>query len=1167
MIEQVFTSLVTIGQTILSTDVVSVVLNIALTLVGGLVEGLSDTVGLFLAQGTCNKNNCPGSFYLPITAAWANIGYMTHGDFVYFVWNTSFGLWAALFYAVGATGALVSVAINQPPRTYMWFFLGPPIYAFLVGTPATVQGVAWRMANKDFNMEEVWRDAETGMANTALVRDLGLQTNRRTGPSGTYQVAWPMVFLDGLFSEATNNLVSWIGMQRREGRGGAQSNLFNRETEEGPWQLLANLKWGMVENIVGVSARDPDVRDTLVTFLTSECGDQFKKGVNSGAYSAAAQSRGANLPKTVFIGAEPSTAGVNDKVAAGGSYADFVRGLDTEAIPTPRSMVRLFNSPAITGSFRQFSNSFSGTQAFDSGRLTDIVCSEYLYMIVQAMRWEAGHSYHQLLRSFPDGFTTAESALKTLFYGWNLRPEEEAALVEGPELVKYTKHLILVHMIRNELMYAPQVTEQGQRFAPSEQARNYTEGFVRQQGSRAKYGELYQWAVMMPHVQGVLAYLVLIGYPFAAMLMVIPGYWKAFFTWVSFFAWVKLWDVGFAIVHTLERSVWAMIGNHSAMARVGRRLIQTAEAAGSDVQVNCTSSGGGGGGTGAVEKLSQLCSVPEVKEAGGFDEDKAWFLFDQAMLLSGSLDLDLSNGYYIYIMAALYFAVPTVTGQLVLGAKASLGGVATQALGQSAQEAGGAAKSGTVGENVNKISTNQSSIDQAGRAQSYRKSGLAKQTLDAQNAAMDADIRGSEIGILQRAFGATADARKDTLEGHQANQAFWGATQGALERTAGIGGTTIIQGPTGQGGANNNTGKAAPGLKADLTGGASGAAPQVDASAGSASSASGGSSSAGLASQSSGNTGKGTSATATTPPTNGDNSSLAGRLVNKAADQGWDSIKGFAKAGGRGALQYPGWGMAGMTNFYSQDLFNARAQSNAAGLDFGMQKAGADLAKSGFQAYGQSLGAEADFEASSAAWDAKNAYATHMAGMAGINGANPGSAAPGAKPSQMRELAGGGVLGQDTRNSAHYGGLGFRSAANRMFDRNRSNGASLYLNSWQPFGFSQSFNAALVTGARQVGDMGSYFTDLTNYFDARNRGDQNALKNNPIHQALQSTAAVSGITQPPSLGSFGESGGPRNAGGSANVDVLGAVQGFSHAQGDLAPQNATPASSNEPTKP
>lgn len=1088
MVDVLLTSLVDLGGVSLW-QCAGAFLELMMSAMLSIVLGVVSDTSLLFQVGECNRSSCPGSFYLAITAAWANIGYMTHADFVHFVWNTSFGLWAALLYAVGAAGALIAVSINQPPRTYMWFFLGPAIYAFLVGTPTTVQGVAWRIANKSMEMEDVWRDAETGMANTSLVKDVGIQVSRKQGPSGTYQVAWAMAFLDGLFSETTNNLVSWIGMQRREGRGGSDTNLFNKDNEEGPWQILANLKWGMVENIVGVNVKDPDVRDTLATFLTSECGDWFKKGVNAGAYSAASQSRGANIPGSVFIDAtNPSTSGQNDNPQRG-DYTKFVHGLDVESIPTPRSMLRLFNTPNITGSFRQFSSQFSGNEALDSGRHNEIVCSEYLYMIIQAVRWEAGHAYWQLIRSFPNGFQTEAMALKTLFYGWNLRESADASMLSDEDVVKYTKFLILAHMFRNELIVAPQITELGQRFSTSDQMRGFTEAYVRQQGSRAKYGELYQWAVMMPHVQGILAYLVLIGYPFAAMLMVIPGYWKAFFTWVSFFAWVKLWDVGFAIVHTLERSVWAMIGNNSAMARVGRRLINTAKNGNGDIQVNCD----GGGGGGASQKLSELCSVPSVKEGSALDERDAWFLLDQSLAVAGSLDLDLSNGYYIYIMAALYFAVPAVTGQLVLGAKAGLGGLATQAIGQNAQEAGGAAKSGTVGENATRIGTNQASMDQAAKLKSYRQSGFAQQSLDQQNAAMDADIRGAEIGGASRFADAVGNVRNLSAESFQGNAQVVGSALQGIQSTVGgaasrfdtlqgrkqAGNPTMGAAPRGAGGSSPSGTAMGIGvgtsLPAAISSTAGGAGSPVAASESTLES-----SMPGTGMSEGGGNGAGPGTAGVLP---GNWKQLFGKAGAVAvSDKGQAALVG----GWHAALSYGNFGMSLAGNRLRQDAISARAQGAGIGLDLGWDKSAQDLYKGGHQAYGQRMGGYADFEAASAAFDAKNTGFAVNAGMHAVLGASPGSSAPGPKPGDLMGFAMSGQMGSDARNSARYPGSGyFWAVGDRMGRAKQTMGSSSALTSrnWQQndavSDFGVGMTEPLTTGAdmlyQKIGQMAESF--------------------------------------------------------------------------------------------
>lgn len=732
-----------------------------LEIIGGLFALFSSTDSFFVQ--TCNGNDCPGSSYSLITTAWANIGYMTHSDFLHLMSpssGTDIHAWAPLLYVVGAIGGLISVALNSPPRNYAWFFVGPAIFSFLVFTTEDVGGVAWKVGGQRQNMEDVWKNAETGLANTRLVNRLGIRVSKDSAPSGKYPVAWMLVFLDGLFSATTDTLIGWIGISRQSGTGGSDTNLASSAggDAEGPWHVLANLKWPMATNIANVSARDPDVRDALVTFLASECGDGFKKGINSGAYIASSQSKGGTVPDTVVKSKQQSLSigsffGLTPPVNISWTdYQDFVRAMDTEVIPTPRSVVRLFNQePQQQGTFTQFSQVYGNNEQITAGRTTEIVCSEYLYTIIQALRWEAGHSYWQLLRSAPNGFTE-DNLLTSLFYGWDIRPQANGPYASQEELKKFTKMLILSHLLRNELLFAPQIVEGPQRFAPSEQAKGFTETYVRDQGSQAKAGELYNWAVLMPHVQGVLTYLILVAYPFAAMLMVIPGYWKAFFTWITFFAWVKIWDVGFAMVHVLERSVWAMIGNHSSMASFAKLAIATANDVG-DIQV-------GEQCDGTDDKyLQNLCAVPDVKEASQLNDIKAWKLIDKLLILSGMADLDLSNGYYIYIMAALYFAVPAVTGQLVLGAKAGLGSIATQGIQQNAQEAGGAAKSGTVGEANQRIGTNTAALGQAAKAKGYRQSGLALQQLDNMNAAMDAGINQERMEKVGGALSGAADAR------------------------------------------------------------------------------------------------------------------------------------------------------------------------------------------------------------------------------------------------------------------------------------------------------------------------------------------------------------------------------------------------------------------------
>lgn len=936
------------GEYLQITDTIIECADVLLSMCVPLLLTLVKGVGLFAVS--CNNETCPGSAYNLITAAWANIGYMTHADFLYLITGTNFSAWAPLLYVIGAIGGLIGVAINSPPRNYVWFFLGPCIFNFLEFTTVNVKGVSWKVAGVQQDMKLVWRDAESGLANTQLVKRNAIQVSKDDGPSGTYPVAWMLVFLDRLFSASTDGMVKFIGIGSQTG-GTGNTNLAG-DNRDAPWFRMATAKWGMLENVVGVSARDPNVRDALVTFLGSECGDHFKKGVDTGKYIASQSNRGSSVVPSVL---KSSGSSAKDYDGSGTlqdyEYQDFARGMDAEVIPTPRSIIRLFNqqsdsgssgSSSTRGNFTNFSIHFQDSKKFDSGRGSEIVCTEYLFTIIEALRWEAGHAYWQLLRSAPglcedqgnQSCFTKEQVLKTLFYGWDIRANKAGAYASDPELEDFTKYLIFLYMLRNELMFAPQITESGQRFSPAEQTKNFSESYVRQQGSRSKAAELYNWAVMMPHVQGILTYLVLIFYPFAAMFIVIPGYWKAFFTWISFLAWVKLWDVGFAIVHTLERSVWAMLGNHSSMARVANGLIQTAST--HQIFVDCEGSS------------PAKCALPNVTESSPLLMKDAWQLLDRTLLLMGTADLDLANGYYIYIMSALYFAVPAVAGQLVLGAKAGMASMAVQGISQVAGEAGNAAKAATVGENVNKLQTNQGSLAQAAVGKSHRQTGLALQQLDNANAALDAGIAQGRLGGVDKALGAASSAANQRAESYK-------STAGMLNAWAGAAGEAVAPG----GGGNNNKSAGQRGL---------------------------------------------------------------GRFFGEK----WGAVS----ASGVSAVLATG------QNNVNQLANSASARAARFGTDANWANTRSKLGADGFGDYGRKLGAEADFAAQTAAWEAKNDMATHLAGLGGVSGMNPGALSPGNKPTDMTGMAMSGQLGASAQNAAQYSGFGFVGRSRSMIQTN-----------------------------------------------------------------------------------------------------------------------------------
>ncbi|MFO0416422.1 MAG: hypothetical protein ACK5Y6_03965, partial [Pseudomonadota bacterium] len=391
------------------------------------------------------------------------------------------------------------------------------------------------------------------------------------------------------------------------------------------------------------------------------------------------------------------------------------------------------------------------------------------------------------------------------------------------------------------------------------------------------------------------------------------------------------------------------------MARVANMLIETSDQVGT-VAVGQASDCNG-------TNMSTLCAVPDVIDNNGLSEKNAWFLLDKSMLLMGSADLDLSSGYYVYIMAALYFAVPAVTGQLVLGAKAGLGGLATQAIGQNAQEAGTASKQAAVGEAVNKLQTNQASLSQAAIGKSHRQNGLALQQLQTANQALDTELNAGRIGSEKGGVGAAADAKELKAKSYDSQA-------GTLKAAAGIGkdlvgvADSLIRAGTGAGGRGTNG-----------------------------------------------------------PGPFGRTAAVLGSVGN------------------------------GLLSFGQNNLLQGAYGSSARSRAFGAQadwNAGAErLRGQGLNNFAQKLGAEAEFAAQSDAWSARNDFATHLAGLGGVSGLNPGALNPGQKPADVTGLAMSGQIGGAARSAARYSGTGFLSSVSGMTAAGRSSlGASRVLDNW-----------------------------------------------------------------------------------------------------------------------
>jgi len=705
---------------------------------------LAESTGLAIssawAAGECGPPECSASVMNQVTAAFATMGYWAHGDMLYQLTETDFGLWAPLLYVMAVFSGLIMMAMGQPPRTYIWFLMGPAIYNWLLFTTVDRKGVAWKVARTAQDQQIVWGIAEVGLANMNQVIREGADVDKNNGIDKTTKVALVFSWFDDLISEQMDFLVAWAGIYNQRD-GAPDRHVRPNNVDDKAWSIMSNSKWPMLENITGAALMNNDLREGFVRFFSSECADVMSKYIYKPHYIAAQHSRGTWFPRYVF--------GPTD-----GDIKVMINEMYNTIIPIPETVKSMITAPSGKSSLANFvPAAFDDTKDDKKpGRaLRNIDCASYLWLVMTGFRWEAGHIYNQMVNEQAGYGITEEEVVYAFLYGWRVGVEGEP--LDSPKQKQFVKDLILVHLLRNEMSMTPTLTDV--RYASAEKTVNYSKTYQRNIGSKNKFGELYTWAKMMPYIQGILLYILSMAFPAVCVVIVIPGWHKALFTWMGFFAWAKSWDAGFAIVMSLERSIWAMVGNTHDAAKLNDAVYFLQKELHS-LDVKCSEDGFADP---AAAKAGGLgCQIPEVTSTKGEGLLDTIDLFDFAFTLGTAMDIDLANSYYIYVRSALYLAVPAVTGQVLLGAKAGASGMVSTAVGGVAQESGRNAAQGATSEVATAHHNAFATAGNEQLAKGFRSKNLAMGAIQAGNAGVSHNAASSALGTQSQILGQLSQA-------------------------------------------------------------------------------------------------------------------------------------------------------------------------------------------------------------------------------------------------------------------------------------------------------------------------------------------------------------------------------------------------------------------------
>lgn len=753
---------------------------------------------------------CPecnaGSAFTPIAAAFTTLGYYAQANWLDQIYDHNLALFAVLLYVVAAIRGLIGFVMGANVKQYVWLFVGPPIFWWLTDQRVAVPAVKWIVGQQERNMEEVYRNSEVGLLNDDYVITNGIQISNNASPVGGSVrcggvdgacVSDFFAYFDYLLSDTIQQLVGMLGLGRARSNDSAGGDttivkgIIGNKTMQ--WDLAEDLRWSFFADITGARIQDPALRRLFSIFMASSCGDEFTKQIDKSVLTSIKSGSKSPLNTAILPNDDPAGLGFISGTAPDYSkfwshlasvpqkipvYTDLKNTIlyhpSATAVTSFEELLKA-NRVGIEGNILEFTGDLRG-----GGYPIDqyMNCSQLLTIVMQGIRWQAAHIAYQIMTSGPKDVLPSDY-LTMMLYGWDISDPDSGEPIQYTKLDDFVEAMVLAYLFRNELEMTGLQTTETNFTTASQRTVSDLSDYQRINNQYEKFGELYTWAKLVPYFQGKLLYFLAMAYPFAAMFVLVPGMSKVFMQWMQFWVWVKLWDLGFAMVLQLERSIWAMTGN-------GFKAIDTNSTIYQLMSFNSDSAAGN-----ICTPIDDRATIPAVAvKLWDFTSDnEAGALVDRLLALSGNIDLDLANTNYIYIMTALYFAVPTLTGSLVLGAKSGMASMIGSTIGGIASPVGRSAGTSAAGDFSGRMGTYQAAMGQQGYVKGAQK--FAGGVIDAQNVRAENALLQAARNYGNAALNQAATGMNQTTSSGWTAASIGGAMPGMTMDALGAAGKTL----------------------------------------------------------------------------------------------------------------------------------------------------------------------------------------------------------------------------------------------------------------------------------------------------------------------------------------------------------------------------------------
>lgn len=568
-----------------------------------------------------------------ISAVMETAGYVVHArildDFQALLTNTG-----ALFYAVAAVGAIISVALFGSYRMGQYLLLGPALFYFLVQSRAELDPALWKLGGGDGK----------------LVSDAFVGQMEEYKPVERPKVSQFFYWYTRIISDLVNHISDQIVKIESEeqllfiGRSQIYDLVLGARPQRAElYEILSGTLLSDCEEMMryAVALASPTFSPALQLSMNSRLEsaktpeerqraeanihrvNETRSALNKGYCVASGLRWNATTEKCEGEGEEEEETGVQ-LVAANTAVKNFIRRELQSNSPT-RRYDELFTKQNLTGeSFIQqelpnlmlrctdvytvardaimrdaawflekIQTAHFKPELNEEGTLEDTEANEQLlcktiaeklyrdYKSQQAGECslvEAAGTY--MMRSMISDLTYSEVARqhKNRMELWKGANEsvylDTGSLSDNPEdrFVKIPLGAPMQFRIENDRLEARDliaeamdkdgtVEEQWRPFTKIEIGGMMETSYTMQQRyqTRGLLQGIFSYAVNLPYWQGVLLYLLAVAYPFLTVLVLLPNRATAFLYLPLGWLWVKSWDIGFAVVMILDKTLWNML--------------------------------------------------------------------------------------------------------------------------------------------------------------------------------------------------------------------------------------------------------------------------------------------------------------------------------------------------------------------------------------------------------------------------------------------------------------------------------------------------------------------------------------------------------------------------------------------------------------------------------